>query len=196
MDRHSIKTFENATPLILGKQSNRAIHDLLAELAIRCKEVHVFDCAIRFNVFAIAEAGRKSNSSFLHNIHLQRAFTPYQLLDSIGELLRAPAELTGSPLYFFLAPSKQFFDGDVKKDEREHLLAVLVKKFEAMHEKKIRFLISESLKIQDPLYLSYIEKLKISFGSIEAKTPRSELEENGKDNTALFLANRIDVTGI
>jgi len=187
MDGHPLQRVPD-NRLILGRQSNRAVHELLVELAFRAEEVHVFDCAIRFNVYAIAESRNYAGSRHLKNIHIQRAFTPYQLLDSISSLIKEPTETIRSKIFFFLAPAKQFFDGDVKKAEREHLLQALVTKFEAMQENNFRILISEAMKIQDPIYLSYIEKLKLNFAPIEIKNPRMELD-HGKDSNTLLYTN-------
>ncbi|MDF3818270.1 hypothetical protein P3G55_00075 [Leptospira sp. 96542] len=80
------------------------------------------DCAIRFNPFIITSETRKNNlmpEPILEQILIQRAFTPYQILDSLQTILHSNEKNT---IYFLLSPTKQFLDADVKEDEGLYLL--------------------------------------------------------------------------
>lgn len=85
----------------------------------------VLDCAIRFDVFQVVNAALAAGVSAeetLLQIQVQRAFTPYQILDALQEQKHATGFVT-----FLLAPCKQFFDGDVGADEAEFLLKELAR---------------------------------------------------------------------
>lgn len=173
--------------LLLGKGSNSFSHSFLVALCKEGYEIQVVDCAIRFKAYAVAEATKDFETLVLHQIQIQRAFTPYQLLDFMNSLLDAEeAEPLKARLYIFLAPSKQFFDGDVKKDERICLLDRLVEKFVRLKENGYRFLISESIQKSDPVYQSYLQKLSKSIGSAVKEISAQEVPKDGTNSSTLF----------
>lgn len=172
--------------LLLGKASNRLSHSLLVDFCAQGQEIHILDCAIRFRAYDIAEATKGYNFPILHRINIQRAFTPYQLLDFINNILdESDNDIVLSRLYIFLAPSKQFFDGDVKDDERKHLLMKLAEKFGTMKSLGFRFLISESIKKSDPIYQTYLMNLSQSIGTLPKEIELLETS-NGQDSNSLF----------
>ncbi|WP_024864103.1 hypothetical protein [Leptospira licerasiae] len=176
--------------VLSGSNSRKIAHDLLSQISMAGEDIHVFDCAIRFNVFSITQATKENRFVALHNIKIQRAFTPYQLLDSITQLLDRTIDPKCHPLLLFLSPAKQFFDQDVKPKEKEHILSILISKFQKLHSKGFRFLIAESIRKESPLYTSYIEKLKHSFGTIEQPEPNKELED-GQNCYTLFSNTQV-----
>lgn len=122
-------------------------------------QVFNLDCAIRFDVFTITEETRKrrvSPEALLEKILVQRAFTPYQILDSLGEIYSSTKENT---IYFILAPCKQFFDGDVQDDEGLFLLEKLVLLLERMRAKQIPIVLVESTKYTHPNFQKIFPKL-------------------------------------
>jgi len=149
--------------LLHGKDASRLSHDLITDLASRGTPVHVFDCAIRFNVFRIADRSRLNEFQILHRIFIQRAFTPYQLLDSVGELISKHKDPSiRSKFYFFLNPTKQFFDGDVKDQDRDYLLPILAKQFGTLRELGFQFIISESKRFEQPIFQKYFAEIQRS----------------------------------
>lgn len=173
--------------LILGKGSNGFSHSLLVSLCREGYEIQVVDCAIRFNAYRVAEATKDFETLVLHQVRIQRAFTPYQLLDFMNTLLDAKEpEPLKDRIYIFLAPSKQFFDGDVKKDERITLLDRLVEKFVRLKENEFRILISESVQKNDPVYRDYLQKLSKSMSSAVKEISAQEVSEDGTDSRTLF----------
>ncbi|WP_246839463.1 hypothetical protein [Leptospira licerasiae] len=174
--------------VLIGKKSGNLAHSFMAQLASAGERVHIFDCAIRFNLFSITKFLNDRPLVALHNIEIQRAFTPYQLLDSLSDLIAEDKDPGIFPLIVFLSPAKQFFDKDVKQKEREHLLSDLIFKLEQIRAKGFRFLIVESSRKDNPLYNSYIERLYKRFGAIEKEKQRTELV-NGQDNLTLFSAD-------
>ncbi|WP_257588223.1 hypothetical protein [Leptospira sp. id769339] len=174
-----------SSAVLFGSNSRKIAHDLLSKLSMQGEDIHVFDCAIRFDVFSITRATKENRFEALHNIKIQRAFTPYQLLDSISLLTTQPIDPESFPLIVFLSPAKQFFDPDVKQKEREHLLTTLISKFQQLRAKGFRFLIVESMRKESPLYLSFIDKLEKSFGTIDKPAPKKELAD-GQNGHTLF----------
>lgn len=122
-------------------------------------QVFNLDCAIRFDVFTITEETRKrrvSPEALLEKILVQRAFTPYQILDSVQEIYTSTKENT---IYFILAPCKQFFDGDVQDDEGLFLLEKLVLLLERMRSRQIPIVLVESTKYTHPNFQKIFPKL-------------------------------------
>ncbi|TGK44111.1 hypothetical protein [Leptospira andrefontaineae] len=122
-------------------------------------QVFNLDCAIRFDVFTITEETRKrrvSPEALLEKILVQRAFTPYQILDSLKEIYTSTKENT---IYFILAPCKQFFDGDVQDDEGLFLLEKLVLLLERMRSRQIPIVLVESTKYTHPNFQKIFPKL-------------------------------------
>lgn len=160
--------------LLKGKEGFGIAHILCAELLRRGCGIFVIDCAIRFNLFRITEFFEEvgeDSEFFLHRILVQRAFTPYQILDSAGQMENRKEE---NLIHIILAPFKQFFDGDVKKDEAEFLLKKLIIKYSVIKNKGVPFIIAEKEKYSSPLFDDAISELK--------KTADFEWEFSGPRN--------------
>ncbi|PJZ45631.1 hypothetical protein [Leptospira brenneri] len=131
------------------------------QYAMVCSGFQVFnlDCAIRFNPFTIAEETRKQNlqpEPFLEQIRVQRAFTPYQILDALKEIMTSKDDNT---IYFLLAPCKQFFDGDVKDDEGLFLLNLMLQLIEKFPDANLPLLIIESWTYSHKNFKIFFPKL-------------------------------------
>ncbi|MBP9886314.1 MAG: hypothetical protein KBF93_08445 [Leptospiraceae bacterium] len=193
-------------------------HSWIALFLATNYQVHVIDCAIRFNVYRLIEEGNLLSLD-IHKLlmtgKVQRAFTPYQILDACHCILKE----TPNPnkVYFILAPCKQFFDGDVKEQEGYFLLNKLITVFADIQEKGIPFLAVESPKYKSktfqllfPILLDLAntkwkyDKLllgrevfqrfqvysKNSFiKNIEYELENSKGEEYGENSRALFNGN-------
>ncbi len=125
----------------------RLAHAWIANLVGSGFRVHVIDCAIRFNVYRMIEEANLLGADvheFLMTGLVQRAFTPYQILDVCREILSRGN--SSRHIYFILAPSKQFFDGDVKAQEGHFLLQKLIAVFARMQERGIPLVAVESGK--------------------------------------------------
>ncbi|EQA54689.1 hypothetical protein [Leptospira kmetyi] len=117
------------------------------------------DCAIRFNPFVITEETRKRRvppETLLENILVQRAFTPYQILDALHTIEHEAAKDT---IYFLLAPCKQFFDGDVQEDEGIFLLNKMLLILERLHAMEMPVLVIEKMKYPHPTYKNFFPRL-------------------------------------
>lgn len=183
--------------IAVGRSANSVAHTIIERLLANHQKVHVIDCAIRLRAMQIAEATKGLDYFALHNITLQRAFTPYQLLDLFNTI---SAEFqhhdTEHVINIFLAPSKQFFDGDVKKEERIHLLKVLTQKLERFVELKIPFIFSESTPKNDNTYFAYLDNLKkcgkiIQLPETLPKNRRGKL--HGQNDYSLLTTNSVAI---
>ncbi|MCZ8343275.1 MAG: hypothetical protein O9301_09615 [Leptospira sp.] len=122
-------------------------------------KVFNLDCAVRFNPFLITAETRLQNippEPFLEEILIQRAFTPYQILDSLIALLQNPKPDT---IYFLLAPCKQFLDGDVKDDEGLFLLHKMLHVLESFPKRQIPLLVVESWSYRHKNFQKFFPKL-------------------------------------
>ncbi|TGK01679.1 hypothetical protein EHO59_11245 [Leptospira semungkisensis] len=122
-------------------------------------QVFNLDCAIRFDPFIITDETRKrrvSPEALLEKILVQRAFTPYQILDSLKDISKFKKDNT---IYFLLAPCKQFFDGDVQDDEGKFLLEKLVLILQYMRSQKIPIIVVESTRYTHPTFQAIFPKL-------------------------------------
>ncbi len=131
------------------------------QYALVCSGFQVFnlDCAIRFNPFTITEETRKQNLApepFLEQIQIQRAFTPYQILDALQNILKEKRDNT---IYFLLAPCKQFLDGDVKDDEGIYLLNLMLGFIEKFPTENVPLLIIESWTYSHKNFKLFFPKL-------------------------------------
>ncbi|MBK8394476.1 MAG: hypothetical protein IPL26_04415 [Leptospiraceae bacterium] len=142
-------------------------HVWIAVLIARGFRVHVIDCAIRFNVYRVIEEANSQGvelQSFLDTGVVRRAFTPYQILDVCREILTT--KRNPNDIYFILAPSKQFFDGDVKEAEGYFLLLKLISVFEKIQINQIPFLAVESRKYKHKTFQFLFPELLKMAGSI------------------------------
>lgn len=178
--------------VVIGRSANSVAHTIIERLLANHQKVHIIDCAIRLRAMQIAEATKHLDFFALHNITLQRAFTPYQLLDLFNTIstsyLRKESEQV---INIFLAPSKQFFDGDVKKDERVHLLKILTQKLERFVQLKIPYIFSESTPKDDEIYFQYVHNLEKCGKIIQLPEtlPKQRGKIYGQNNYSLLKAN-------
>jgi hypothetical protein len=126
--------------------------------------IHTIDCAIRFDAYAIAEEALRHGISpeDIHDrITVSRCFTPYQILDEMRSVLETGYNKgeTGK-IYFILAPSKQFFDGDVAKDEGAFLLGKLSAIFGEIRKKSVPLMVVEKESYSHPAFLAFIKHTK------------------------------------
>ncbi|XDD49349.1 hypothetical protein AB3N59_13155 [Leptospira sp. WS92.C1] len=124
------------------------------------------DCAIRFNPFIITEETRKRRippESLLETILIQRAFTPYQILDALKAIAKRERDDT---LYFILAPCKQFLDGDVQEDEGRFLLDQMLLILKHLHTLELPILVIESMKYTHPTFQAFFPKLVTASGDL------------------------------
>jgi hypothetical protein len=180
------------TLLLTGKDANKLAHQIFIQASALGKKVHIVDSAGRFQAYQVAEATKWADFPILHHIFVQRAFTPYQLLDFTNSLLGEAIQNPNSGWYdstlFFLAPSKQFFDGDVKQEERIYLLQILIQKFLKIQDLGIPFLISESIPKKGPVYAGYLKDLAEILRSkpFEYNIPETQY---GKNSQTLFASD-------
>lgn len=180
--------------VVIGRSANSVAHTIIERLLANHQRVHIIDCAIRLRAMQIAEATKGLNFFALHNITLQRAFTPYQLLDLFNSIASEYQVNEHEPVInIFLAPSKQFFDGDVKKDERIHLLNILTQKLERFVQLKIPFIFSESTPKDDVTYFQYLHNLEKCGRIIQLPEtlPKRRGKLNGQNNHTLLTTNPI-----
>jgi hypothetical protein len=172
--------------LLSGGASNQLAHEWMTYFLYRGEKLHVLDCAIRLKPYLLAESTKGMDSFVLHQISVQRAFTPYQLLDAVQSLLSSEEEL--DKIYFFLAPSKQFFDGDVQKEERIFLLEQLANKLGKLKKKGGRFVISESIPKQDDSYRVFHSRLILEVQPKTFTVNHREVD-NGSHSSTLLTAD-------
>jgi hypothetical protein len=189
-------------------------HIWIAVLIAKGYRVHVIDCAVRFNVYRMIDSARALNldvQEFLFAGIVQRAFTPYQILDVCHAILNQ--NLSGNDIYFILSPSKQFFDGDVKDSEGFFLLDKLISVFEKIQSRGIPLVAVESKKYKHktfhllfpklytlanalweydsfPLGRESLQRFSISYKNTMFGNLQYQFEisggENGKNGNALF----------
>lgn len=113
------------------------------------------DCSIRFNAFQLMdEALRREipGEEMLKSIMVQRAFTPYQILDLFWSVWHKERRSSNPSLYFIFAPCKQFFDGDVQEEEAGFLLKKLASVLSLWNEAGIPYLIVETGSYKSKLF--------------------------------------------
>ncbi len=156
------------------------------ELASRGLRVNNIDCAMRFNAFALADEAMARGlqpEGLLHEIRVRRAFTPYQTLDALHEILER--EAARREFHFFLAPCKQFFDGDVNQDEGAFLLNKLFSLIASMRAESIPMIFVERTAHSNPRYEAAVRRLRRDMDTVwelradnEIKTLRRERVNN------------------
>lgn len=130
------------------------VHRLLIPLVLKGYRVHIIDCAIRLNLFVITEECQRRHlpvDFILNQITVQRLFTPYQILT-------VTKNLNPEILPVFLAPHKQFFDGDVAFGEALFLLEKLYQFWFELSQKQILW-IAEKQSYPNPIFRSLFPKL-------------------------------------
>jgi hypothetical protein len=198
----------------------RLAHMWIAILISSGYRVHVIDCAIRFNVYRMIECTNLLGvdaQEFLMTGIVQRAFTPYQILDVCHGILNGGN--SPNDIYFILAPSKQFFDGDVKDAEGYFLLQKLISVFAKMQARGIPLVAVESKKYKHKTFqflfpdlirlananweyntLAFgretFQRFEVSYKNTVVGHTQYRLEilggENGKNSNALFESGGSD----
>lgn len=159
------------------------------------KKVFLIDCAIRLQMDTIVHLLPAPVEEHLAQLIIQRAFTPYQILDAIN---RASSSQVNYDLYVLLAPAKQFFDGDVGDQECAFLLKVLLAKlFHFPKQKKILITERESYgHAQYPRFRHQLQKImprtwqlnQDQHLTFENKQIESPGEHDGKNSFTLLSA--------
>lgn len=135
-------------------------HNWMCHLAVAGRAVHVIDCAIRFNVYAVAEQTLRAGINpdlILRRIHIRRAFTPYQILETLRDVF---SQGRSEKAFLLLAPFKQFFDGDVAVEEARFLLNKAVHRLKAIRDRRIPLLVVERDNYDHPAFPSAYQGLK------------------------------------
>lgn len=135
-------------------------HNWMCHLAVAGRPVHVIDCAIRFNVYAVAEQTLRAGINpdlILRRIHIRRAFTPYQILETLRDVF---SQGKSEKAFLLLAPFKQFFDGDVAVEEAKFLLHKAVHRLQAIRDRRIPLLVVERNNYDHPAFLSAYQGLR------------------------------------
>ena len=149
-------------------------------------KIYNIDCAIRFNAFQLMdEALRRElpGEDMLRQIMIQRAFTPYQILDLFWSIWRRERRKPGKTLYFIYAPCKQFFDGDVQEKEGEYLLKKLASVLSLWNESGIPYLIVESSSYRSKVFSSALA----SFSALTEFQWHLDAADRGKRKERAFL---------
>ncbi|MBE7440775.1 MAG: hypothetical protein HS115_20195 [Spirochaetales bacterium] len=156
----------------------------------------VLDCAIRFDVFQLVDAALAAGVSaeeLLLQVQVQRAFTPYQILDA----LQTQKDTRGT-ITFLLAPCKQFFDGDVAAEEAEFLLKELARQIALFPRPLLMIESSYKHKAFAPALLSLRKAVQIEW--VLEETSKSPLIKKqsyigkmyGQNRSGVFTATAAD----
>ena len=130
---------------------------------LRGFRIHNIDCALRFNAFALVDEAYRNNLQpelVLMQTKIQRAFTPYQLLDVIGRLARLRAPTAPGEVFFLLAPLKQFFDRDVGEQEGAYLLERLFRMLTTLRDRQVPLFIVEANHYEHANHARALEQLQ------------------------------------
>ncbi|EMJ92783.1 hypothetical protein [Leptospira alstonii] len=176
---------------------NLALHWEYA-FAVSGFKIFNLDCAIRFNPFVITQETRRRRvppETLLENVFVQRAFTPYQILDALQSIA---FRKTDDMIFFLLAPCKQFFDGDVQDDEGRFLLDKMFLILKRLHAMEAPVLVVESMKYTHPTFQAFFPRLiEISADLWELKIENklSYLKVRKKSTSSVYtLDERIEIT--
>ncbi|MBL8019352.1 MAG: hypothetical protein JNM27_06785 [Leptospirales bacterium] len=152
----------NFTGLLTGKSGIFHLsHVWQIQFLLQNHRILVIDCAIRFNAFFLAEEAHRlglQSEAVLGSILVQRAFTPYQILDVITGIL-SKSHRPSPTTYFLLAPMKQFFDGDVSEEEGKFLLQKMLSVIRNIQAEGIPFLIVEKESYDHPSFAPAFQDL-------------------------------------
>ncbi|BDA79380.1 hypothetical protein LPTSP3_g23100 [Leptospira kobayashii] len=162
MDAPIVKWERNGIAMLTGIR-DQGVYRLALHwefvFAVSGFSVFNLDCAICFNPFRITNETRKYSIApepILEKIFVQRAFTPYQILDSLHSITK---QRNTDMVYFLLAPCKQFFDADVADDEGLFLLKKMVDVLEEIRSLKIPTLVVESISYKHKNFQTIFPKL-------------------------------------
>lgn len=123
---------------------------------------HTVDCAIRYRLHSLMDEAIRLSippEELLQSITVQRAFTPYQILDVMRSIRTGKDPIYENRPIFLLAPAKQFFDGDVQKEEAEYLLRLLIREIQLNRRAGKTILIFEKESYPDPLFAGFMNQL-------------------------------------
>ncbi|MCE9600024.1 MAG: hypothetical protein K8S54_18835 [Spirochaetia bacterium] len=152
----------NFTGLLTGKSRIfHLAHVWQIQFLLQNHRILVIDCAIRFNAFFLADEAMRlglQSEAVLQSILVQRAFTPYQILDVVTGIL-SKSHRPSYSTYFLLAPMKQFFDGDVSEEEGKFLLQKLIGVIRKIQIAGIPFVIVERESYDHPSFAPAFQDL-------------------------------------
>lgn len=170
---HALDLADSPGPLLLSGKSGifHLSHIWQARLTLRGRQVFAIDCALRFNAFYLAEEARNQGiqaEAMLGSILVQRAFTPYQILDVVYGIKDKDR------VYFLLAPLKQFFDADVAEEEGRFLLRKLLEAVARLKSRGVPLLIIEKNHYNHPNFTPAFEALRSVSESVVRLEERAE----------------------
>lgn len=125
------------------------------------RRVRVIDCAVRFDSIHLVDEIYRQDlgvDQVLCEIYIRRAFTPYQILDALYEVLTNGDGL--KEVFYLLAPFKQFFDGDVADDEAAYLLHMLNERLAKIGRQGIPILVVEKAGYQHRAFGAAFHQLR------------------------------------
>lgn len=170
-----------------------------AHLWLRGYQLHNIDCSLCFNAFNLVDEALRIDVApelLLAAIRVRRAFTPYQILDVVHEVLDHAKTMTDRrDLYFILAPCKQFFDGDVSAEEGAWLLHKLFTLFRELERNGVALVIVERRRYSHPAFAQVQERLKALAGSfwelssaqLDQPAYALSLRQQGRKEQRMFL---------
>ncbi len=148
------------TALVTGKSGFFSLaHTWAGRLALQGRDVHILDCAMRFDVFQLADEAARFDCNpdiLLSAVTVQRVFTPYHILEAVKDMIRHPPE----GITFFLAPLKQFFDADVALEEGAYLLNMFCKMLLEINRRGTALFLVEKENYPHPNFPSVISKIR------------------------------------
>lgn len=156
---NALELADSPGPLLLAGKGGifHLSHIWQARLNLRGRQVFTIDCALRFNAFYLAEEARHQGiqaEAMLGSILVQRAFTPYQILDVVYGIKDKDR------VYFLLAPLKQFFDADVAEEESRFLLKKLLEAVARLKSTGVPLLIIEKNQYNHPNFAPAFDALR------------------------------------
>ncbi len=154
---HSQKSHLSAkeSPLLFTGGGSMFTHHLRQQVRLYVAGYRIFnlDCAIRFHIFHLVEEAQRlciPVDPMLQSIQIQRAFTPYQILDALHDQFRSTSE--DRSLLYILSPLKQFFDGDVAHDEAAYMLRYLIRTLHRLTQSGRQIIVMEQENYPHPLF--------------------------------------------
>ncbi len=135
----------SGSAVLLGSDARELAHLSMLQLALQNKSIHVVDGAIQFNPFKLVDGARSLGihpDLVLERVTVQRAFSPYQVLDAARDTLHFPERHT-----VFLSPFKQFLDNDVQEQEALFLLGKLIRLYREFETNHLPVVFSESNRV-------------------------------------------------
>ena len=173
------------------------IHTWVSSYLAAGKTVFILDCAIRLQMDTMIHLLPQPLEHYLRKLVIQRAFTPYQILDAVQNFYQVSRPYD---LYVILAPAKQFFDGDVGNEECGYLLGILAKKiYQLPASTKIIIVEKEKYShVQFPRFSHRLQQAVTQFWHLnpenklvyQPKKIKNQGEHHGQNHTTLFSTAR------